>query len=216
MNIGLFSVLLASSPENTISEFRCSKCNNPITKKYNLRTLLSYALLDDDHKLYIDDIIKNRTNEAYLKSHVSPLYEGRRYNSDFTENIYDLKIPSIAKALSILQYIDGNDETAIALFNIVVFIDTIYLKTEDGEYIQYDATEPDLFWVMCNRLVQEDLDVIAQLRDKYGMICEPTFELDIDCENEKCLHHMHNRFDIDRLLFRRAQDSPEKIEVLEN
>lgn len=215
MDMALFSVLCASSPETTTAHFSCSRCHKDIPKVYNVRSIVRFDNVDDAEKKYMDDIIGNRTNQDFLKSVESPLVEGKRFESPASNNIYDMKLPSIAKAMSILQFVDKKNEYELGLFSTVVFIDTVWLPHEDG-YIDYSANEPELFWQICHKLPQEDLDAVILLRKEYGRLAIPSFEMDIDCVNPECKHHMHNVFSIDDLIFQRAQDLPVGTELSEN
>ena len=219
LDMSLFSCLCASSPEKTTANFGCRKCGTRFDASYNVRNLIKFDGISESTKKLIDDILANRSNAEILAKMISPLYYGKRMKSTGSSIIYDLKIPSLAKALSILQFIDRQNareaEADLSLFSTVVFIDTIHLP-KDGGYIDYSAEEADLFWDMCKKLPQEDLDAVSLLSERDGRILVPSYELDLTCSNPNCGMKLHNNFTIDQLIFQRAQDTPVKTTLSEN
>ena len=220
LDMALFSCLCASSPETTTAEFGCRRCGTRFKSSYNVRKLINFNGTSEEMKKRIDDTLENRKNVDLLLAMQSPLVKGKRVKSDGSGIIYDLKIPSIAKALSILQYIDRHDErnmeSELGLFASVVFIDTIHLPVENGDYVDYSAEEADLFWDIAHKLPQEDLDAINLLTQKDGRVIAINYELDLECSNPQCKSPLHNLFNIDQLIFQRAQDTPVETTLSEN
>lgn len=234
MNMSLFSILCATSTEKTTSHFGCARCRTDIAKVYNIRDLITFDTCPDEIKQLIDTIIVRRAEGDYLKSLQNPLLNSAmRFKSPITNNIYEIQYPSIAKALLYIPLLEQNSTTdnyleqAIYLDNIL-YINTVYLyDKEDDGYVEYTdcmEKEPDElkpedteeFWDIVSHLPQEDIDIIRQLAKKDNPDYEPSYEMDIDCTNPKCEHHMHNVFQITDLLFRKAQDSPERIKISED
>lgn len=230
MDMSLYSILCATSPDETRYEGTCPKCKKKIEMTYNVRSLMNFDDCPEEIKERLDSILANRTNaDALLNLQHDLMRYTKRIMSPVTKNIYELHFPSIAKMVNYMKFGEiGTYKKAACLHNVGV-ISTVYLydKKEDG-YIRIndgsdigdgeEMTLPEiykLFWDTVEKIPQEDLDIINCIYGKGSELYNPEFILNIKCNDPSCGFHKQNLMRLDDLLFLRAKDMPEKV-ILEN
>lgn len=213
MDMALYSVLCASSKEITTGEMRCPRCGRDFKAQYNIRKVLKLDGLSDDFKQRIDGILEYRTNPEHLKTLEDRFCTGLRMKSPFSNNIYDLKSPSISKALNVTQYLGSSSTDNEAKFVVLAMhINSMYVwePAKDG-YIPIDAAEHNLLFNWTSRIPQEDVDAIWSLIKDH--MYAPRFATQVKCNiDDKCHHEMDADFDISDWIFLRGRDTPAEIE----
>jgi hypothetical protein len=203
LNLAMYAILVASSMEESESTLSCPACNTNFQWKYNLKSLLKMDNISTDFKDRIDTILGNRNDAAVLQSIHDKNYEVKRYKSPFTNNIYDVSYPSVARVISLFGAIDQTDETMTYLSALGIFISTLYVYEKDeNQYIQIDDDEVKTMMEVLQSIPQADIDLLFnQIKD---MVYEPEFVLESKCPN--CGERMTNKLSIDDLIFLSAQD----------
>ena len=194
--------------EETESTLSCSACNTTFQWKYKLKNLLKMDNISDNFKEITDTILGSRNDETVLRGIHDKNYEVTRFKSPFTNNIYDVSYPSIARVMKLFGAIDQKDETMTYLSAIGIFLDAIYIFDKaSGEYIPIDSDEVKTMMETIQTIAQSDIDLLFnQIK---GMIYEPEFVLESKCPN--CGEKMINHLSVDDLIFLSAQDTGMEI-----
>lgn len=208
LDMAMYAILVASSMEESESTLTCANCREAFQQKYNLKALLNLDNMSDYYKEITDEILGNKSNEDILKSIQEKLHKISRYKSPFTNNIYDITFPSVAKAVKLFNAIDQKDETMMYLSALGIFMDSIYLYNRDTDsYMQIEESETTLMMETLQSLPQKDIDMLFnQIKD---MIYAPEFILNSQCPH--CGEKMRNKISIDDLIFLKAQDLSTEI-----
>lgn len=193
--ICLYAIYVASSTEEIESTFECSdpECKDINEKemdpkkriqrhqfksKYKCRDIVRFDNADDRFKKLKDDIEKC-TNADSMERLREDACVSRRYRSSMTLNIYDVSVPSCARALEFMKLVDNaiqeaedkgepltnDDKTMLESYaNIAMFIDTVYIFSgeydENGEPIYYEPITD----------MKEIFDIVSN-------VTEPEFQL---------------------------------------
>lgn len=230
IDMSLFSILCASSPDETHYEPKCPRCGKKIGMKYNVRSLMRFDDCPEKIKERIDAILANKTNsDALLNLQHDLVRYTKRIESPFTKNIYELHAPSIAKMVKYMEFGEvGTYDKAlhlqyVGLINMIYLYDKEsdgYIPISDGSIIDdNEEMTPEeiykLFWDTVGQIPQEDLDIIQCINGKGVELYNPSFIVDVKCDDPSCSYHKQVPMSLDDLLFQRAQDMPEKV-IFEN
>lgn len=210
IDLGLFGVFVASSPEEVETNLRCSHCQEEFVWKYNLKALLNLDNIPDQFKGYIDDIIGHKYDEEYLKRMYDNISKATRAKSPFSNNIFDIAFPSIGRAINIYKSIDPTDETMVYLSAIALFVHELYIyNNSSGKYVVIETDEYKELLEALQLLPQTDIDMLVSfIKSK---LYTPEFRLKSKCPH--CGHDMVNQLSIDDLVFLIAQDSSKEIRM---
>ncbi len=209
MNMALYGILVASSMEDTEAPLNCGKCGKTFNWKYKVRTLLDGESIQENFKERMDVILENKCNYQFLKDLSEDYNKALRLQSPFSNNIYEVSYPTIAKAISVFSAMNEEDITEVYHSGLMLFIDNLYIfNNENDSYIQIEEEEVRLLFDTLQNIPQEDITLLnSVLKD---MIFAPQFKLTSQCP--ECGQKMENVLDIDRMIFLLAQDSSMVIE----
>lgn len=209
LDFGLFSVICASSKDVTEGEVRCPRCQRFTKIKYNVRNVMKLDGLPDIWKKKIDDILEYRTDSDKLKSLRDKLHNGVRMQSRVSNNVYDLKIPSISKALNVTHFINKDaTQEDLSFFTKAMFVNSMHVyDPETKSYIQIYNDEQALLLDRFRKVPQDDVDAIDIMVQNCPYY--PQWEHELHCDiDDKCHHKWNNPFDIEDLVFLRGHDTP--------
>lgn len=209
MNMALYGILVASSMEDTEAPLSCPKCEKSFNWKYKVRTLLDGESIQDKFKERIDTILANKCNYQVLKDLNTDYNKAIRLQSPFSQNIYEVSYPSIAKAINVFSTMNEDDITEVYHSGLILFIDNLYVyNKENDNYIQIEEEEIRLLFDTLQNIPQEDVTLLnSVLKD---MIFTPQFILKSQCP--ECGEKLENTLDIDQMIFLLARDSSMEIE----
>jgi len=202
----LFGALCAGQQEVAEAGFNCTRCNTEFKFKYNTKTLLSMDGFSDFFKERTDFILGNRTNANALAETNKLMHEAQRYKSPFTRNMYDVEVPSIAKAQKILDLIDPKDRIKSYHALIAIYLHAIYIyNTDTGRYSEIDSEDellPTLMEIV-GTLPDDDIKMLSkEISEKFQY--NPVFKMNLVCPN--CGAKSTLNMSINQLVFRKAQD----------
>jgi len=208
LDMALYGILVASSTEETEAPITCGLCENSFQWKYNLKSLLKLENISDKFKANIDTILGNKYDNKILGELNTAANKVKRFKSPFTNNIYDIAYPSIARAIRIFQTIDQKDATLVYHSAIGLFLHNLlkYNKSKDS-YVKIEEDEIKLLMEELQLLPQQDLDMLSLQIQSMQFV--PEFILTSQCP--ACGNKMTNDMPIDHLIFLRAQDTPTEI-----
>lgn len=204
LDLAVYGVMVASSMEDMETEINCDDCGKPTTVKYNMKTLMGMNGLSDDFKDRFNDILKNKSNTAYLQK----LYEDNNkthvVKSPITQNIYKIDTPSIARAIGLYQRLDPENEIDAYLSVIYQYLSEVMMyDKEHDDYIQIDEKEYQELFAAVRTLPQKELNLLGQFIEP--MVYRPYFSLKTKCEN--CGFEMEKPLSSNDLCFLAAQGS---------
>lgn len=213
--VAMYAIYVASSTEEITSQFECTPgdggCDHEGGFKftYNCKGLIKYKDISDEYQKDLDTILKTENDrDAMLK-----LQEDRRpvkrFKSPYTNNIYDVVAPSVARALSILRHVPPRDTYAQYIALYAMMFSAIYVyDPSDGQYFKIEATDSTGIMRFMYDITDTELKLIARVVGEHSYV--PTFELDTKCPH--CGKERTTEFSIDQLVFLKAQSIGEEIE----
>ncbi|MCM1214021.1 MAG: hypothetical protein NC548_05825 [Lachnospiraceae bacterium] len=210
LDVGLFGILCASSPEVQTGTFTCTKCKLDYEAQYNIKTIIDADKLTDEAKGRYEDILTHKNDAEYLRRLYEVTKVAHAYKSPFTENIYSLSVPSVGRAIDVMKKIDQSD--AVMMYNaaLAIYMNSSLIKNNaTGKYVKVDENEPNVIIDLVMTLPDEDVRMLLQqISTKYTY--NPTFTIRTKCKH--CGHEDTFTADITQMVFRKAQDSYTEIQ----
>lgn len=209
IDMAIYGILCASNPEEGSTELTCNKCNHNFEHKYNFKRLMTMDGLSDDIKQRYEDILENRTNDIKLKTLHDSTNNAHRYKSPFTNNIYDVAVPSIARMIDVFKRINQGDSIMVHNSIFASFLNSIYIYNENtGKYLQIKDSEVDLMLDTISDIPQDDITILQ--KQISTMSYSPKFAIIGNCPS--CGTHYEIPVSIDNLLFFKQRDLQREIE----
>ena len=209
LDMALYAILVASSMEETEAQIPCEKCSHEFDHKYNLKQILDLDDIPDAFKERIDNILGNKNNSVELKKLSDDIGKTIRFKSPFTNNIYDVSYPTVARAVNIFEKIDQKDNVMVYLATLAIYLTKMYIynPSTDG-YVEIDESETEVMLEAISDVPDEDYKLLlSQLQERY--IYSPKFKIKAKCPN--CGHDNDLDLNIESLVFLKAQDSYKEI-----
>ena len=210
IDMALYGILCASSMEENSSSLTCNSCKHEWMQTYNLKSLLRLESITPNFKERVDDILNYKSNDIEMRK----LYEGmrkvKRFKSPFSNNIYDMSYPTIARATNLLKRINSDDAVMTYLSAVALYLSRILLYNEaKGTYVEITAEETPLMLDTMKALMNEDVNMLAtQIRD--DLYYAPQFILPATCPS--CGRKTEIPVSVDDLIFLIARDSMVEID----
>ena len=209
IDMAIFGILCASNPEEGSTTLTCQKCNHTFEHKYNFKRLMTMDGLTDDIKQRYEDILDNRTNEIALRKLHDKTNKARRYKSPFTNNIYDIAVPSVARMIDVFKRINQEDSVMVHNSIFASFINSMYIfNRKNGKYLQIKDSEIDLMLDTISDIPQDDITMLQKEIAK--MSYAPRFAISGNCPS--CNTHYDISVNLDTLLFFKEHDLQREIE----
>lgn len=209
IDMAIFGILCASNPEEGSTTLTCNKCNHKFEHKYNFKRLMTMDGLSDDIKQRYEDILENRTNSNALKKLHDASNKAHRYKSPFTNNIYDIAVPSVARMIDVFKRINQEDSVMVHNSIFASFINAMYIyNAANGKYLKIDDGEVDLMLDTISDIPQDDITMLQKQIAK--MSYAPRFAISGNCPS--CNTHYDISVNVDTLLFFKERDLQREIE----
>lgn len=209
----MFSIYVASSTEEITSTFVCSEedggCGEQYNFTYNTKTLITYKDIPDPFKEDLDLILSNENDRQTMLKIKDEKRLTKRFQSPYTNNIYDISAPSVSRALSILRYVRPGDTYAQYLSMYAMMLESILVfDPSDNQYYKIDYNTPlDIMRFMYD-INDTEIKLVTKMIDKFTYV--PSFEITTRCEH--CKKERTSEFSIDELVFLKAQNIGAEIE----
>lgn len=205
IDLGLYAIMVASSMEDNEATITCNACKNKFVQKYNLKEILRLDDISVRFKDRMSEIMAHRGSSEYLDTMHKDFTQIRRYKSPYTQNIYDLTFPSIAKAMNLFKTIDQTDEVMVYCSALALYLSDLYVYNKDDQtYVQIKDYETGIMLDALQRIPDEDFKLLlAEIGD--NMVYEPKFIISGRCP--KCGEKIEVSVAIQDLIFLRAQSS---------
>ena len=209
MNMAIFGILCASSAEEQSTSMECTSCKHTYEQTYNVKQVLKNDNIPDNFKDRIDHILGSKNNPKEIKVLYDNLRKATRYKSPFTNNIYEISYPSIARAIEVMGYSDKNEnKTNNYAAPIAMYLSNLYIfNPNTNKYIQISSDELETMIETLSTLTNDDFQLILKQVREY--IYEPAFAIKATCPS--CGATSTLDISIDDLIFLRAQDLPAEI-----
>lgn len=210
IDMALFGILCASSMEDSVTSLTCQSCNHTWSQTYNLKSLLKMDDMPEYYKSRTEEILANKSNPLELRRLYEERHKVMRYKSPFTNNIYDLSYPSIARATDILSRIDEKDAAMMYLSAIALYMNQILIyNAKTGKYVPISIEEVKLMLDTMKNLPNEDINLLTKMiREKLAYSVK--FMMDVECPS--CHKKANPEISINDLIFLKAQDFEAEIE----
>lgn len=209
LDLALYGILVASSMEETETEITCDECKSNYPFKYKIRSILDTSDMPDRYKERIDKIIGNKSKPAELRAMHDDWAKGTMYQSPFTNNIYVVSYPSVARAATIYRLIDQKDIVISSAAAIACFLQEVYIYNEKtGSYIQVTEDEPEIMLDTLVSITEEDHRMLQnRINAEYDFKIK--FTLHSKCPH--CGKEMTHDLNIESLVFWRVLGSITEI-----
>lgn len=209
IDMAIYGILCASNPEEGSTTLTCQKCNHTFEHKYNFKRLMTTDGLTDEIKQRYEDILENRTNNIALKELHKTTNSAHRYKSPFTNNIYDIAVPSIARMIDVFKRINQEDSIMVHNSIFASFINSMYIYNQStGKYLQITDAEVDLMLDTISDIPQDDITMLQ--KQIATMSYSPRFAIVGNCPS--CNNHYDIPVNVDDLLFFKQRDLQREIE----
>jgi len=210
LDLGLFGILCASSPEVQVGTFTCTKCHLDYEAEYNIKTIIDADKLTEEIKVRYEDILTHKNDSEYLNRLNKAYNRAYTYKSPFTNNIYSLSIPSVGRAIDVMKGIDQKDAVQVYNAALAVYLNSALIRNNStGKYVQVDENEPATIIDLVMTLPDEDIRMLLQqISTKFTY--NPTFTIRTKCAH--CGHEDIFTADVTQMVFRKAQDSYTEIQ----
>lgn len=210
IDMALYGILCASSMEENSTSLTCTACSHQWMQNYNLKALLKLDEITPAFKERVDGILKNKSNDIEMRKLYEAMRKAKRFKSPFTNNIYDLSYPTIARATNLLKRVDENDSVMTYLSAVALYLSRILIYNESkGTYIEVTAEETSLMLETMKTLSNEDVNMLAkQIRE--DLYYAPQFELPATCPS--CGKVSKIPVSVEHLIFLTARDSMVEID----
>lgn len=210
IDMALYGILCASSMEENSTSLTCNACSHQWVQSYNLKSLLKLDDISTDFKQRVDSILKYKSNDIEMRKLYEEKRKAIRYKSPFTNYIYDLSYPTIARATNLLKRIDSEDTVMTYLSAVALYLSRILVYNADKDsYIEITADETALLLDTMKTVSNEDLNMLAkQIRE--DMYYAPQFMLHSKCPS--CGRESDIPIGIENLIFLIARDSMVEID----
>lgn len=209
IDMAIYGILCASNPEEGSTQLTCNKCNHSFEHKYNFKRLMTQEGLSDEIKQRYEDILTYRTNNAMLGKLHAESNRARRYKSPFTNNIYDIGIPSIARMIDVFKRINQEDSIMVHNSIFASFINALYIYNQNtGKYLEITDGEVDLMLDTISDIPQDDITMLQ--KQIATMSYSPRFMISGECPS--CGTHYEIPVNVDNLLFFKQRDLQREIE----
>lgn len=206
MDMALYGILCASSKEENEAPLKCDKCDEEWTQVYNVKTLLNTDNMSDTIKERIDNILKYKSDPEKLQSLSDSQFRAKRLKSPFTNNIYDVSYPTIARAISIAKVMndDSIDLPNHMLLLLFCLSRVLLYNQETGKYVEVMIDEVPLMVEVLNSIADTDMTMLASQLATENFIYNPEFTMKAKCP--KCGKEHSLPIPIAQLVFLGAQD----------
>lgn len=210
IDIALYGILCASSMEETSTSLTCQTCSHVWNQPYKLQSLLKMDHIDPKYKARIEGILSNKSNDIVLREMYEAQRKAVRFRSPFSNNIYDISYPTVARAINLLKRVDQDDPTDAYISAIGLYLSSILVYNEGkGTYVPIEAEETDLMLDVLKNLPNEDMNMLAN-QVKSDFFYEAKFTLPVTCPS--CHKFADIPISIENMVFLMAQDSMVEIE----
>lgn len=202
MPVAMYAIYVASSTETITSQFKCEACDKDYDFEYNTKKLISYDGIPDKFKGDLDSVLSLSADREGLTELKENSRRGKRFKSQFTNNIYDISSPSVARALNVLRFVNPRDSYARYLSMYAMMFDSIYVyDSTDKQYIEIKSDNPRAILSFLYDIIDTELKLITKVINDFYFI--PTFKLTRKCPH--CGNVEDVTFGIDELVFLKAQ-----------
>lgn len=217
LDIGLYTVYVASSTEMITSNFTCREDNCiatlPPDKRnqgreypatYNSKSIIKFDDAEENEKEVIDKILANKDSLSGMQKFQEGELTQWRMESSYTKNIYEFAIPSISDAIVTYEnsVVDADSEDGLIL-SYAMWTRAIYayVGEENGEscYVKIEDID-DIVTFYLNIIETERALINSNLSDK---LYKPEFKLTTRCPH--CGHERTMDISIRDLVFLRAR-----------
>lgn len=200
--VAMYAIYVASSTETITSSFKCEACEKDYDFEYNTKKLISYEGIPDKFQADLDSVLRLSADREGLTELKANSRRGKRFQSQFTKNIYDISSPSVARALNVLRYVNPRDSYARYLSMYAMMFDSIFVyDPSDKQYIEIKSDNPRAILSFLYDIIDTELKLITKVINDFYFI--PTFKLTRKCPH--CGNVEDITFSIDELVFLKAQ-----------
>lgn len=210
IDMALYGILCASSMEENSTSLTCQSCSHQWMQNYNLKSLLKLDGLSDLFKGRVDEVLKYKSNDIEMRKLYEGMRKAKRFKSPFTNNIYDLSYPTIARATNLLKRINPDDDVMTYLSAVALYLSRILIYNEaKGTYVEITADETPLLLETMKSLSNEDINMLTtQIRE--DLYYTTQFILHARCP--ECGKESDIPVNIEHLIFLTARDSMVEID----
>ena len=233
LQAALYAIYVASSTEMLTSKIKCleSDCKDVNEKEtdpakritphtydytYNCKELMDFSEIADNFKEIKAGIEKFANKSDDMTALQNKYRIGHRYKSPITQNIYDIQVPSCARALEFQKFVkeDEEDHMSENWANTAMYIHAAYIYSgendENGEPIYYEPiTDAEELYNLVESVVEPEFQLFyRKLIPNRSYIY--SFKLKTKCD--KCGRSNDATVDVPTLVFLKAQGTEAVIE----
>lgn len=233
LQAALYAIYVASSTEMLTSKIKCldPDCKDIDEKEtdpnkrtiahtydytYNCKELMDFSEMPEEFKMIKTQIERYAGRYDDMKQLQENQQSAHRYKSSMTLNVYDIQVPSCARALEFQKFIkeDDEDHMSESWANVAMYIHAAYIYTgendEDGNPIYYEPiTDAEELYHLVENVVEPEFQLFyKKFIPKRAFIY--SFKLKTKCD--KCGRSNDAVVDVPTLVFLKARGTEAVIE----
>ena len=212
LDMCLYGVVCASNMEESETYMECSKCGHKWPHKYNTKQLLSQDGFGDFFKERAEQVLKARGDDRAMAELNKFMHTSTRYKSPYTNNVYEIEVPTIAKVSRASKGLDSEDPQQKYIAALAMFIHTLYVWNEENQkYIELGSSDDEMDLLLDTLSMIPDSDVKILQEQAVNKLAYSTYvKMSLTCPN--CGVHSDIPMNVERLVFQKAQDFSEAIQ----
>lgn len=208
----------AKNPRRSVREIVENVTSREFNNTFNCKQAIAYPDIPERFKKDMDDILGNNDRHDMMLEMQTERRGSVRYKSNWTNNVYELEVPSCAKMINILTYTANADDTDQYMATLAAYIKNIYVYAEDDE-----NGEPVYYPPVDGNNVEDVIEIIKNLTDTENTLLlqrmqnisyRPQFRIKTKCPH--CGNEAELTYNIAEMVFLKARGTEVAIEQSTN
>jgi hypothetical protein len=185
---------------------------------FNCKKAIQYPDIPEEFKRDMEDILTHHDHHDTMLDLQTDRRGSIRYKSNWTNNVYELELPSCAKMINILSHTLNADETDQYMATLAAYIKNIYIFAENDEdgkptyYPPVDGNQVDDVIDIIKNLTDTEITILLQRMKNISY--RPQFKIKTKCTH--CGNEAELTYNIAEMVFLKARGTEVAIEQSTN
>lgn len=208
----------AKDPRRDVREIARNVTSREFNNTFNCKQAIAYPDIPENFKQDMEDILTNNDRHDAMMELQNERRGSVRYKSNWTNNVYELELPSCAKMINILSHSMNADDTDQYMATLAAYVKNIYVFAENDEngdpvyYPPIDGNDVESTIEIIKNLT--DTEVTLLLQRMQNISYRPQFRIKTKCTH--CGNESEFVFNIAEMVFLKARGTEVAIEQSTN
>ena len=206
------------NPKRDMRDIARTVTSREFNNTFNCKQTISYPDIPDEFKQDMEDILSNNDRHDAMIELQNERRGSIRYKSNWTNNVYELEVPSCAKMVNILTHTLNADETDQYMATLAAYVKNIYVYAENDEngdpvyYPPIDGNDVESTIEVIKNLTDTEITLLLQRMQKISY--RPQFRIKTKCTH--CGNEAEFVYNIAEMVFLKARGTEVAIEQSTN